>query len=118
MGFCPSGRLFEAAACGAPLLSDAWEGLDRFYQPGKEILLCRSSEDVLGALEMTDPELNKIAAAARERTLAEHTSEHRVLELERILEGTHVGNHSGSGEGKPHSTAGLFEGTVAGGQPV
>ena len=44
MGYCPSGRLFEAAACGAPILSDAWEGLSEFYQPGKEILLCREPE--------------------------------------------------------------------------
>jgi spore maturation protein CgeB len=118
MGFCPSGRLFEAAACGTPILSDVWEGLAEFYEPGKEILLCRNRDDVLGALEMSDSELKKIAAAARERTLAEHTAEHRVLELENILEGTHVGNHSGSGEGKPHTAAGLFEGTAAGGQPI
>src|SRR6185369_8117440 len=38
MGFCPSGRLFEAAACGAPILTDTWEGLDQFYTPGEEIL--------------------------------------------------------------------------------
>ena len=49
MGFCPSGRLFEAAACGTPILSDAWEGLEEFYEPGKEILLCRNRNDVIGA---------------------------------------------------------------------
>jgi spore maturation protein CgeB len=118
MGFCPSGRLFEAAACGTPILSDAWEGLEEFYEPGKELLLCRNRSDVIGALQMGDAELKKIATAARERTLAEHTAEHRVVELENILEGTHVGNHSGSGEGKPHTTTSLFEGTAAGGQPI
>ena len=41
MGYCPSGRLFEAAACGTSALSDVWEGLDEFYAPGQEILLCR-----------------------------------------------------------------------------
>ena len=41
MGYCPSGRLFEAAACGTPILSDAWEGLDQFYRPGAEIVVCR-----------------------------------------------------------------------------
>ena len=39
MGWCPSGRLFEAAACGAPMLTDAWEGLDAFFEPGREILV-------------------------------------------------------------------------------
>ena len=38
MGFCPSGRLFEAAACGTPILSDAWDGLEQFFIPGEEIL--------------------------------------------------------------------------------
>jgi spore maturation protein CgeB len=108
MGFCPSGRLFEAAACGAPILTDAWEGLEQFYRPGEEILLCRSTEDVLNALAMSDAQLRRIAVAARERTLAEHTADRRVIDLETILEETHVGDHSGGGEGKSHSAAGLF----------
>ena len=41
MGWCPSGRLFEAAACGAPILTDAWDGLDTFFTPGDEILVAR-----------------------------------------------------------------------------
>lgn len=118
MGYCPSGRLFEAAACGVPILSDEWEGLDHFYTPGTEILLCRDTDDVLNALELSDAELNRIAAAARERTLAEHTAERRAIDFERILEDPHVGHYSGSGEGKPHSAASFFEGTAAGGEPV
>ena len=52
IGYCPSGRLFEAAACGAPVLSDAWEGLDEFFAPGREILVAHDTDDVLAALEL------------------------------------------------------------------
>ncbi len=83
-GFCPSGRLFEAAACGVPLLSDTWKGLDSFFEPGREILEMRTADDVVEALSMSDFELQAIAAAARSRTLTEHTGECRVRELEGI----------------------------------
>lgn len=86
-GHCPSGRLFEAAACGTPLLSDGWEGLDEFFVPGEEILVARSTEDTLRALSLPPGELERIARAARERTLAEHTAERRARELEELLEG-------------------------------
>lgn len=85
MGWCPSGRLFEAAACGCPVVSDAWEGLDAFFTPGQEILVAESTEDVMAALQMTDAERAALARAARERTLAEHTSERRVIDLEAVL---------------------------------
>ena len=85
MGWCPSGRLFEAAACGVPILSDTWEGLDGFFEPGTEILTARSTADALAALELTDAELRRIARAARDRVLAEHTSERRARELESLL---------------------------------
>ena len=81
-GFCPSGRLFEAAACGTPLLSDWWEGLDTFFTPHCEIVPVHSAEEVCEALQLSDAELGKIAEAARERTLQEHTGERRVIELE------------------------------------
>ncbi|MBN8726351.1 MAG: glycosyltransferase [Xanthomonadales bacterium] len=86
MGWCPSGRLFEASACAAPLLSDHWPGLEDFYQPGGEILVARSTADALAALELADAELRRIGRAARERTLAEHTSLHRARELVARLE--------------------------------
>jgi spore maturation protein CgeB len=85
MGFCPSGRLFEAAACGTALLSDAWEGLEQFFTPGAEILVAVNAEDAVAALSLDDAELARLARAARERTLAEHTSERRALELEASL---------------------------------
>lgn len=88
MGYCPSGRLFEAAACGVPVLSDSWEGLDRFFEPGKEILVAASPEEAVAALSLSDAELARIARAARERTLAEHTAERRAEELVRLIEET------------------------------
>src|SRR5690349_189144 len=65
LGFCPSGRLFEAAACGAPLVTDAWEGLDEFFTPGEEILVARGPEDVLAAMDLDDAELSHMACADR-----------------------------------------------------
>jgi spore maturation protein CgeB len=85
-GFCPSGRLFEAAACGVPLLTDDWEGLDSFFVPEREILRVSSSVDVINALSLSDNELRAIANAARERTLAEHSGNCRVEQLEKICE--------------------------------
>lgn len=88
MGYCPSGRFFEAAACGVPVLSDVWEGLEEFFRPGTEILLARNTEDAMAALDRTPEELRRIGHAARERVLCDHTSEIRARELESILEST------------------------------
>jgi spore maturation protein CgeB len=86
MGYCPSGRLFEAAACGVPVISDWWEGLNQFFEPDQEILLAHDSGDVLEALNLSDAELAQIGAASRERVLSEHTAGHRAVELEQLLE--------------------------------
>jgi spore maturation protein CgeB len=86
MGWCPSGRLFEAAACGTAILSDTWEGLERFFVPGEEILLASTPDDVADALELSDAQLGRIGRAARERALAEHTAGHRAAELVALLE--------------------------------
>jgi spore maturation protein CgeB len=85
MGWCPSGRLFEAAACGTPILSDAWEGLDAFFAPGAEILVAGSTDEAAAAVDIDDAELRRIARAARERVLAEHTSDRRAQGLEAAL---------------------------------
>ncbi|MFL5577006.1 MAG: glycosyltransferase, partial [Gemmatimonadaceae bacterium] len=85
-GWCPSGRLFEAAACGAPILSDWWDGLDHFFTPGEEILVARSTDDAVAALGCSPAALAGIARRARERTLDEHTADHRAAELEAALE--------------------------------
>ncbi|HEY0522855.1 MAG TPA: glycosyltransferase [Stellaceae bacterium] len=86
MGYCPSGRLFEAAACGVPILTDCWDGLDAFFAPGSEMLVGRTTEDATAALELSDAELARIAQAARERTLAEHTAAQRAAGLEADLQ--------------------------------
>jgi spore maturation protein CgeB len=85
MGWCPSGRIFEAAACGTPILSDNWDGLATFFEPGHEIIIANTTADARNALELDDRELRRIANAGRERALAEHTSECRVRELEILL---------------------------------
>ncbi|CAA9490158.1 MAG: Spore_germination_protein_CgeB [uncultured Sphingomonadaceae bacterium] len=87
MGWCPSGRLFEAALCGCPLLSDDWEGLDRFFVPGEELLIARTREDSVAALDLGAAELAAVARRARERVLAEHTSEHRARALTELVRG-------------------------------
>jgi spore maturation protein CgeB len=86
MGYCPSGRLFEAAACGVPVLTDEWEGLEQFFEPRREILTARSAEDAVEAVELPSSELGKIAKAARERVMAQHTAGHRAIQLEAALE--------------------------------
>lgn len=86
MGYCPSGRLFEAAACGAAILSDWWEGFGRFFEPGRQVLVARTAEETLQALAMSDEELVRIALAARERTLEEHTAARRARELELAID--------------------------------
>jgi len=87
MGTCPSGRLFEAAACETAIISDAWEGLDQFFTPGDELLVARDANDVLGALQLPRETLWRVARRARERALAEHTAAVRARELELLLEG-------------------------------
>jgi len=76
-GYCPSGRLFEAAACATPVVSDSWEGLSEFFEPGREILVASSADDVVAAIEGDREELQAVGRAARERVLGAHTSEHR-----------------------------------------
>ena len=87
-GWCPSGRFFEAAACGAPVLTDRWEGLADFFEPGRELLVADGCEDALAALDLGDAELAAIGAAARERTLQDHTSDRRAGELLGLLAST------------------------------
>ena len=85
-GYCPSGRLFEAAACGSAIVSDWWEGMSTFFVPGKEIVRAQSADDVTNALSLSDAELWEIGGAARQRVLKDHTADHRVAELESICE--------------------------------
>jgi spore maturation protein CgeB len=87
MGHCPSGRLFESAACGVPVVTDCWDGIEAFFRPGEEILVARCADDVIAAVSRSPEELARIGHAARERTLQEHTAVSRADELVRIIEG-------------------------------
>jgi spore maturation protein CgeB len=82
-GFSPSVRLFEAAACGTPIISDYWDGLDTLLKPGAEILIARSSEEVLEWIrDLPDQERRSLGNRGRARVLAQHTAAHRAAELE------------------------------------
>lgn len=86
-GYSPSVRLFEAAACATPIISDCWEGLETIFRPGHEILVAESAADTLRFLRgMSDEERAAIGRRARERVLAAHTAAHRAAELERWID--------------------------------
>lgn len=87
-GYSPSVRLFEAAACGRPIISDAWNGLEEFFEPGKEILVAQSPAEViefLGGLPAKAAAM--IGERARQRFLSAHTSRHRAIQLECLVIG-------------------------------
>ena len=85
-GWSPSVRLFEAAACGTPIISDVWEGLETLFPPGEAIVLARDTQDVIMALQnTTGAQRDALAAAARWRVLARHTSTARAAELITML---------------------------------
>jgi spore maturation protein CgeB len=83
LGFSPSVRLFEAAACGTPLISDDWPGMETVFAPGKEILIATGPRDIIQILEQLPADRRlTIAANARSRLLREHTPDHRARQLE------------------------------------
>jgi spore maturation protein CgeB len=82
-GYSPSVRLFEAAACGTPIISDSWEGLSSFFEPDSEILMAQNSRDVLRYLrDISESERIAIGNRARARVMSAHTAAHRAAELE------------------------------------
>jgi len=86
-GYSPSVRLFEAAACGATIVSDDWDGLESFLTPGEEILLPRDTDDVVRILQsLSDEERIRIGLNARERILSQHTAMHRALQFEGVVD--------------------------------
>ncbi len=87
LGYCPSGRLFEAAACGVPVLSDTWEGLETFFVVGDEILTASTTADAIAVLELPRADLAAVGKRARERALAEHSGTRRAAELIAHIEG-------------------------------
>ena len=96
VGYSPTVRLFEAAACGTPIISEEWVGLSDVFEPDKEILLAHSTDEVTRHLDgVSDQRAQQIAAAARERICAEHSSSHRAEELEGYLAAARRGAVSG-----------------------
>jgi spore maturation protein CgeB len=84
-GWSPSVRLFEAAACGTPIISDSWDGLETFFEPGQEILIAKTARDTEEYLhDVPDAERKAIGARARRRVLARHTAAQRAEEFESI----------------------------------
>lgn len=88
-GYAPSVRLFEAAACGCPIISDYWKGLETFFEFGEEILIARSTADVEYFLnELNNYQLKQIAKKARVRILSEHSSQQRAKQLVQYINQT------------------------------
>ena len=86
-GYAPSVRLFEAAACGTPIISDAWAGLETLLVPGSEILVAGSAREVTTYLtELSEDERRRLSEAARARILRQHTAAHRAAELDAYVE--------------------------------
>jgi spore maturation protein CgeB len=85
-GFSPATRVFEAAGAGACIITDYWEGIEYFFEPGKEILVARSGEEVKEILDsLTQQKATEIGQAALKKVLELHTYAHRAVELDRIL---------------------------------
>ncbi len=94
-GYSPSVRLFEAAACGTPIISDNWTGLDRFFEPGVEILLSDDGADTLRYLrDVPEVERRELGARARAKVLGAHTAAHRAREFEAAVAEAGVRNAS------------------------
>jgi spore maturation protein CgeB len=90
-GWAPSTRLFEAAACGACIISDIWAGLDSLFVPDQEVLLAQTRDDVLRHLDALSPARRAaIGAAARARVLSDHTYDRRAAQVEYALERAHT----------------------------
>ena len=84
-GFSPSVRLFEAAACGTPIISDRWAGIETLLVPDREIVLAQEPDHVLDVLGWPDASRMALGSAARKKVLAQHTADHRALSLEHDL---------------------------------
>ncbi len=85
-GFSPATRVFEAAGAGACLITDAWEGIDLFLEPGREVLVAANAPEVAEALRGLDPKRARtIGEAARRRVLAQHTYAHRAEQFDRVI---------------------------------
>ncbi|HEX8913047.1 MAG TPA: glycosyltransferase [Humisphaera sp.] len=95
-GFSPATRVFEAAGAGACLITDAFEGVETFFEPGEEILVASTGDEVATHVESLTPERARaVGQAALRRALAEHTYDHRVGQLEEVLDEASSGRRAG-----------------------
>ncbi len=95
-GFSPSVRLFEAAACGVPIMTDRWPGLETFFVPGREIVVVEGAREVIEVLnDLPEERRREIAAAARRRLLRSHTPQHRARQIEGYYQEAMVGRRAG-----------------------
>jgi spore maturation protein CgeB len=86
VGFSPPTRVFEAAGAGTCLITDAWTGIETFFEPGKEILVANSAEEIVRLLRTSTPaEAEKIGLAMRQRALRDHTYSQRAAEVSMLL---------------------------------
>jgi len=113
-GYSPSVRLFEAGACGAPILSDWWPGLDSIFEIGSEVLVVESTDDVLRCLRDTPDSIRRqMSDRARRRVLAEHSPLARARQIEEYLE--QMNDNVSSGAAWRHGRTGQFPGGFAAG---
>ena len=85
-GFSPPTRIFEAAGAGSCLITDAWEGIETFLVPNREVLVAHDADDVVRhLLDLDDEKVRAIGDAALRRVRAEHTYDHRALQLQQLL---------------------------------
>jgi spore maturation protein CgeB len=93
-GFSPATRVFEAAGAGACIITDRWDGIELFLEPGAEVLVADSGTDVAEHVVALDPvRARRIGAAAKRRICAEHTYAHRAMQVDALLrEGVAVGS--------------------------
>jgi spore maturation protein CgeB len=87
LGYCPSGRLFEAAACAAAIVSDDWAGLDAFFDPSEELVIAHTTDEALATLALPAARARSVGEAARARVTAQHTAAHRAQDMEELLGG-------------------------------
>jgi spore maturation protein CgeB len=109
-GFSPPTRIFEAAGAGACLITDAWEGIETFLTPGREVLVAHNADEVVQHLEALDEaRANEIGAAGMRRVLAEHTYRHRAAQVDELIVGAALRGRPNRAQderlGRPRSAA-------------
>ncbi len=86
VGFSPPTRVFEAAGAGACIITDAWDGIERFLEPGREVLIAAGGDEVADSLSQLTPDRAlRIGAAAKKQVLAHHTYAHRARQVNDLL---------------------------------